>query len=667
MINLILKPLNPITALEDGMTFNIPAQGGDINIENLPDLPDMRYLVLDITTYSDMHLPITIKFFKENREEPEMVMTTSSVPTVRAVMPLDLQWLDNRNVFKARTPGRMKTIVFGTALAASEVSSIRFHVHKFHQDTKIVMHNVYLSKEMPCTDLIDPKPVVDEFGQVSIRDWPDKTKCPKEMTDRLQSLYEKASAAKEQGMPYPEIFAYSKWGGDSSKRLTQGTGYFAVHRDGDVWYLTDPDGYAFFSVGPDCVGTNTASMLSGIESLYASLPDRQEYKEAYSRVTDFLSGDEVEFIDFNKVNMIRTFGDKWHDAYSLITEFQLKEMGFNTIANWSDSSVIRKTSMPYVLPLNGFPSTKQLIFRDFPDVYSDEYNERSVSYAEQLKAYANDRRLIGYFMRNEPQWGFSDDIILAREMFREKTPFESKRKLWEFLLEKYGSANDLSKAWGKEIKCEQCFMNLSLGELPETEACTGDLRAFSHMMVEQYVAIPAKALRAVDPNHLNMGMRYAYITSDTMYMGSDYLDVFSINCYKNKPSEGDLEKIMAKTGKPCIIGEYHHGANDRGCFGNSLRGVASTAERGVAYQYYTEQGAAMASLLGCHYFSYSDEAALGRFDGECWIMGFVDVCHRPYKEMYDAAIRTHRRIYKVRAMQEKPYDTPPMEALSNCY
>ncbi|MCL2059383.1 MAG: hypothetical protein FWH01_10060 [Oscillospiraceae bacterium] len=681
MFNLKLMPRKPISSADiaAGMELSITPAGGYIDIAELPDLSGVRYLVLDITTLADMHLPIEIHFFKKGADATDdtsignMRMTTSSIPGVRAVMPYDLEWLDNRQVFKARTPGRMKTFVSGTALAASEVGAIRLRVREFYTDAKIIVHNAYLTDTMPDTALIDPAPAVDEFGQVASRGWPGKTTDAKEMSDRLTALHKKALESKSLGMPFPERYGYSKWGGDKNNKLTQGTGYFAVQKDGDVWYLVDPDGYAFFSVGPDCVGTNTASVLTGIEALYASLPDKKQYADAFSESPGHFGGDRMVSIDYYRVNMIRVFGDGWLDAYSAITEYLLKEMGFNTIANWSDPEIIARTEMAYVIPLRDFPTTKRLIFRDFPDVFSDEYAANSDAFAEQLKSFAGDPRLIGYFMRNEPQWGFSEDISLAREMFRYDVPFDSKRALWAFLIEKYGDSGAASKAWGIDIGSEERFLGLTLSDLPTADAGAGagagaeDLKTFSQMMVERYVATPAKALRAVDPNHLNLGMRYAFLSTDTMFMGMEHVDVFSINCYRNKPRESDVKNILERCGKPCLIGEYHHGSCDRGCFGNALRSAESAAERGVAYQYYTEQSAAMPSMLGTHYFCIGDEAALGRYDGESEIIGFVDVCHRPYEEMFEAAVKTHERIYSVKARRNQPLDTPPKELPSNCY
>lgn len=48
--------------------------------------------------------------------------------------------------------------------------------------------------------------------------------------------------------PFPE---WNSWGGDSSRKLKEGTGYFSTFKSEDGrWHLTDPDGCDYFSLGP---------------------------------------------------------------------------------------------------------------------------------------------------------------------------------------------------------------------------------------------------------------------------------------------------------------------------------------------------------------------------------------------------------------------------------
>ena len=52
-------------------------------------------------------------------------------------------------------------------------------------------------------------------------------------------------------------------------------------------------------------------------------------------------------------------------------------------------------------------------------------------------------------------------------------------------------------------------------------------------------------------------------------------------------------------------------------------------------------------MVGAHYFILNDQELLGRFDGENFQIGFVDVCQRPYRELVEAAVKAHEAMYDV--------------------
>jgi hypothetical protein len=156
-------------------------------------------------------------------------------------------------------------------------------------------------------------------------------------------------------------------------------------------------------------------------------------------------------------------------------------------------------------------------------------------------------------------------------------------------------------------------------------------------------------------------MRYAWISSDLLYDAGEMFDVFTINCYQMEPCLEAVSAIQAKTGKPALIGEFHFGALDRGLPASGLRRVASQKDRGIAYRRYVETAAAHPALLGIHYFTLNDQPLLGRFDGENYQIGFVDVCHTPYPELVEAAITAHSRVYEVRSGATPPFGEAAQE------
>ena len=185
-----------------------------------------------------------------------------------------------------------------------------------------------------------------------------------------------------------------------------------------------------------------------------------------------------------------------------------------------------------------------------------------------------------------------------------------------------------------------------------------DLRQFSEEMIARYVEIPAKALRKVDPNHLNLGMRYAYITDKSLLCGSGCFDVFSINSYQLTPLE-PVEQVAGWLDKPVMVGEFHQGALDAGLTAHGIRGVTTQEQRGCAYRYYVEQGLTNPYFLGAHYFQLNDQSCLGRFDGENYQIGLVDVCMQEYEAMTAAMKECHSHMYQVAAGETPAWDTEP--------
>jgi hypothetical protein len=321
-----------------------------------------------------------------------------------------------------------------------------------------------------------------------------------------------------------------------------------------------------------------------------------------------------------------------------------------------DTELARRANMPYVTQLPKFPTTATKLFRDFPDVFDPAYEESARECATALEAYKGDEYLIGYFMVNEPHWAFGE-FNLAAEMLEQKPGTHTRRHLAQWLREKYGEdVAAWSAAWNHSF-CDfsqiETEMFHRLGE--SAEGAHNDLWEYSKLMVRRCIETACLAAREVDPHHLNLGVRYAWVSSELCYEGGECFDVFSINNYNMEPPLSSIAKIAQHTGRPTIIGEYHFGATDRGLPSSGLRRVTSQAERAIAYQYYVEACAADPNTLGAHYFILNDQALLGRFDGENYQIGLVDCCHTPYTEFVRGVQQAHERIYDLRGGKAQPF------------
>lgn len=492
--------------------------------------------------------------------------------------------------------------------------------------------------------------LLDEMGQSRTYDWPGKSRSVAEVTDRLKR---QLAAAPSAGWPA----GFSRWGGCARLRF-KATGFFRTHHDGRRWWLVDPDGCAFFSTGPDIVTPDVFAHYEGLETALTWLPPAGDptFKSAL--------GKSSLAVNYLGTNLIRAFGpDRWRDDWAALTLGQLKDLRFNTVGNWSDWKYASAAKFPYVRHLD-MPATFKTAkaFRDFPDVFAPTFAEDAAAFAEQLRPTKDDPALIGYFLMNEPTWGFTGERPAAGMLFTTDA-CASRTALAEHLRGQYGSDEKLRTAWAMPAVS---LAKVAAGRwspadpgLKLTDAAKRDLEAFSTVMADRLFRTLGEACSKVDPNHLNLGARYHTVPPLWAQRAMTSFDVFSVNGYDHKVRAEDLGKASTVVGKPVLIGEWHFGALDVGTPAPGICHVSNQADRGRAYRVYLEHAAKQTWCVGAHYFQLYDQSALGRGDGENCNIGFFDVCNRRYEDLAQAARATHERMYRVADGSEKPYDDAP--------
>jgi hypothetical protein len=488
---------------------------------------------------------------------------------------------------------------------------------------------------------------VDVLHQWADRDWPGKTASHEGIKSRITEEL----LASEPELP-EEL---DQWGGWVERQF-KATGFFRTEHDGQRWWLVDPDGRAFYSIGVDCVRPNSEAETDGNEDLFAELPSKEgPYRNCW---TSYGDGKETLF-DGMRYNLMRAMGEVWFERWMELCSRRMLNWGFNTIGNWSDSTFCRFSGLPYVWQLRDFPKTEKMIFRDFPDVFSNEYVRNSRLFAEQLEARRHERRLVGYFLRNEPHWAFGE-YNLAEQMLLQGGQFASRSRFVRWLKSRYSDVGALNRAWGSALASFAALASKPTGrEQLASAAARADLKEFNRMMIARYVQVPSEQCKRVDPNHLNLGVRYAWLAHEDLLAGADAFDVFSINGYQDGPPADSIARCSAAANAPVIIGESHTGAIDRGLPAGGLRVVRTQQERAESYRYYAEQAAAIPALVGTHYFQWNDQHVAGRFDGENYQIGLVDICQQPYAEFAAAARRSHARIYRIAAGELAPVERLP--------
>jgi hypothetical protein len=613
-------------------------------------LAGMRFLTADILADSP-ELPVFQLRLREANEGPTFTLTYAVLPYAEARMRMQAEAINQNRWQFLREGAWLKPMAGGARVDLAKVDRMEIVVlRKSQRPVRWCQTPITATLAAP-PRLTDPRlprgALLDELGQSTTREWRGRTRSVAELKARLTAQLAHASTHEWPG-------SFSRWGGLAARREKSGTArsFFRTHHDGTRWWLLDPDGHPFWSAGLVSVRVDIAATYDGLEQALAWMPPRGgEFKEIYSA-----RADGRRSINYLAANFIRVFGATWYDKWTTITLGELRRLGFNTVANWSDWEIARAAGFPYVRPLAWGERTAPFVYRDFPDVFDPAWDADAERFGSQLADTGDDPAFIGYFLMNEPTWGFARETPASGMLFN--TPrCATRRALGDALAKKYGDDRALSSAWGFDTTLA------AVREGPWTRTLTPaaerDLAEFSAVMVERFFGALSASCRRVDPNHLNLGIRYHTIPPEWAVSGMRSFDVFSMNCYDTRVRSGEMEKIAAMLRMPVMVGEWHFGAHDVGLPASGIGHVPTQEDRGRAYRVYVEDAAAKPWCVGVHYFILYDQSALGRFDGECYNIGFYDVCNRPYEPLCRAARASHERLYDVAMGKVAPFSDAP--------
>ena len=469
------------------------------------------------------------------------------------------------------------------------------------------IRSVTLATNDPGDDVLEGKPLIDEFGQYVHADWPGKAQTE----DDLKKSWTAEADALKQDAAFPDRDAY---GGFASTKA-KATGYFRVEQIDGRWWFVDPDGRLFYSTGVNGIGVGAGTRVTGREDYFATIPKPLPgYTNAFGGGRG--GGRQANFYG---ANIQRRYGDNWRTNWAQLTAERMDAWGLNTSYGTGLSEVLDKTPLnkPYVISLRGF-QTGNLIM-GLPDVYATNFQEQVEAVAvRQLTPHKDDPYLLGYFIGNEPPWPGREsqfvDLVLQGEPSEMQNHFKAA---------------------------------LAKGDIPQIR------RQLVVDAFARYLDVINAAVKRADPNHLNLGIRFGGTPPDYVIALTKGFDVYSLNKYRWEPPSDYLAKIYSLVHKPMLIGEFHIGVPGRGMAPGLVQAM-NQEERGVAYQYYVEHAAAHPEVIGTHWFQWIDEPALGRNDGENYNIGWVDVTDRPYDELVAAAKVTHARLLDIHSGKIPP-------------
>ncbi len=552
------------------------------------------FLVLEMRASSPQRFTLTL--FSKDRVQRRQMQPLPNV-WIRAAVPLQYFRAANRAGHDLASVGKVARNSFwistgGVYGPLNAVEALGVSMQAPLGKPVLEIRSVKLAKEDPGSDVLDKKPVVDEFGQ-----W-----VPADSPGKIQNLKQlQAEWAKEAAGLHSGDFGYCSYGGYNNTKA-KATGFFRVEQVNGRWWFVDPDGHLFFSTSSTGMRSEGGeARMKGREDYFARLPQRGFYA---SNVTQRLGEDAR---------------DKWTD----LAIRRLESWGLNTIGNWSDPRLWDAHKKAYAVNLRGWGM--ETGYMGMPDVYSPEFPKIVDQAAkEQCAPRKNDAYLLGYFVANEPPWPGRESLVV--DIILERPPSAIQREAKAFL---------------------------AAGDTPERR------KQFIYRAFDKYLEAINAAIKRHDPNHLNLGLRFGSgLPPADMLRASKAFDVYSMNVYATTVSTKSMEEIYRVTGRPIIVGEFHFGVPGRG-MAPGLVQVRDQAERGVAYRYYVEQAAAFPAFIGTSWFQWLDQPVTGRFDGENYNIGLVDVTDRPYAELIEAMKTTHRRLQSVHAGTMAPFDVVP--------
>ena len=253
-------------------------------------------------------------------------------------------------------------------------------------------------------------PFCDRYGQFRHTEWPGKIHSDEELREARRR--EEAWLDAHRDGPVPDVDRYGGWKGGPQLRAT---GFFRTEKVNDRWWLVDPDGHLFFSLGITCVYASTDSVVDGREKYFEWLP--KELDECWDDKS-------LKVVNFMKLNQIRKYGDDWKSHFADMAHRRFHAWGINTVANWSHDYIWKLRRTPYVATIDFSSKTRLAITkkkrfgRHMPDVYSPQFADDIRERAEKLAgAIKDDPWCVGVFVDNELAWETPDDVADVAEKY----------------------------------------------------------------------------------------------------------------------------------------------------------------------------------------------------------------------------------------------------------
>lgn len=396
-----------------------------------------------------------------------------------------------------------------------------------------------------------------------------------------------------------------------------GPHFSIVERDGVLW-LKDPGGQPYFSFGINVANRGHTTRPAGTGSPEAS-------------------GSQAPPIRYRAASYYRE-DSEWAAA----TAGRLEFWGFNNVGGWGDWKLL--SSVPGVqfthTPVLHIGSAAGAPWRDL-------WSARSFDVMDAVAREGTgtaDSRVVGHYADNELDWW---NGALFRETLNHPPTSGQRQRLIALLRDRYGDDwNRLLRDFEPEGVAS--FEELERGGQVFLRPGSSGVRAyrgFLAVIAARYYGATSEIIRRHDPGALLLGDRFAgSYYPEQVRAAAAVTDVVSTNL-KAGWIDGTfarfyLDTLNALSRKPLIVSEIYVAAMENRSGNRNVKGgfptVPTQAERAKAARRSVLELARLPYLVGVDWFQYYDEPPGGRFDGEDFNMGLVDINDRPYSGLVRA-------------------------------
>ncbi len=422
------------------------------------------------------------------------------------------------------------------------------------------------------------------------------------------------------------------------------TGFFQTEQINGVWWLVDPNGYPTLSIGTDHV------------SYFVHWCEKLGYAPYHE-------------------NVKRKYGNE--EAWAKEAVRRLLSWNFNVLgANNSVKARYQGLAHTEFIAFTDFTNIADIVPRvhwtGFPDVFDPRFERFcDLRAKERCAPNRNDPWLLGYFLDNELEWWGKSGRPwgMAEEAWKKPPDRACKQALLRIVSEFYrNDINAFNDDFGTRFNSFEELLHSQEPAQPLTERGQKALMAFVKEAAERYFRITAQAIKKHDPNHLNLGCRFAWDAPEPAWeMAGKYCDIVTVNLYPRidlelgevLAIEEHLRKRYEICRKPIIVTEWSFPALDA----KDSQGKPLPCKHGAGMRVDTQEQKArcyaimqrtlfsLPFVVGSHYFMWVDEPALGISSTfpEDSNYGLVNEADEPYPELTAMATKVNAQMVALHA------------------